>query len=204
MEMSEDYSLQATERSTHRASEVGDLVRRAMSFFEIDRAAAWRCLSDASNLLGRLNEPSVELRAPPHPRGRGGLPSWRAKRALAYIEANLGSKITIAQMAAFVALSKSHFCRAFKQSIGSCPMTYVATRRVERAKLMMSSSQERLSAIALACGFADQPHLNRYFRRVVGISPGLWRRSLEPATPRATGAHSPATADGCEPAVRPV
>jgi AraC-like DNA-binding protein len=55
-------------------------------------------------------------------------------------------------------------------------MAYVAARRVERAKLMMAGTRERLTDIALACGFADQSHLNRCFRRVVGTSPGLWRR----------------------------
>jgi len=107
---------------------------------------------------------------------RGGLAHWRAKRALAYIEAHLGTKIGSAEVADCVALSKSHFSRAFKQSVGSSPMAYVSARRVERAKLMMISTRERLSDIALACGFADQSHLNRYFRRIVGITPGVWRR----------------------------
>jgi AraC family transcriptional regulator len=157
--------------TTHPAAEANHLVRRAMTFFDTDPAAAWRCLNDASTLLGVETEPNT-------PR-RGGLPTWRAKRALYYIEANLASKITIGDLADVVSLSKSHFSRAFKQSLGSCPMSYVATRRVELAKLMMTSSRERLSDIALACGFVDQPHLNRYFRRVVGMSPGLWRRRLQ-------------------------
>jgi AraC-like DNA-binding protein len=182
--MSEEHSLQMMPRaqSTHSAVEINHLVRRAMRLFETDRAAAWRCLNDASNLLGGE---SIEPRAAPDVPQRGGLPKWRVKRALAYIEANLGSKINIGEVADIVALSKSHFSRAFKQSLGSSPMTYVATRRVERAKLMMTSSRERLSDIALACGFADQSHLNRYFRRVVGISPGSWRRSVAVPDPRA-------------------
>jgi len=186
--MSEEHPLQVMSRArgAHPAAEVGHLVRHAMSCFETDRAAAWRCLSDASNLLdGESNEPGIELRAPPVTSRRAGLPKWRAKRALAYIEANLGSKIEIGDIADFVALSKSHFSRAFKQSLGSTPLTYVAMRRVERAKLMMTSSAERLSDIALTCGFADQSHLNRYFRRLVGISPGLWRRRVAAPSPDA-------------------
>jgi AraC family transcriptional regulator len=194
--MSKEHALQMESegQARHPAAQVSNLVRRAMSFFETDRETAWRCLNDASNLLGReSNEPSIELRAAQDvPRG-GGLPKWRAKQALAYIEANLGLKIAIGEMADFVGLSKSHFSRAFKQSLGSSPMTYVATRRVERAKLMMTSSRERLSEIALACGFADQSHLNRYFRRVVGISPGLWRRSVPASNPSALIGTAPQT-----------
>jgi len=117
----------------------------------------------------------------------GGLAHWRAKRALAYIEAHLGSKIESAEVADCVALSKSHFSRAFKQSVGTSPIAYVSARRIERAKLMMISTRERLSDIALACGFADQSHLNRYFRRIVGITPGVWRRHRATPNPDRAG-----------------
>jgi AraC-like DNA-binding protein len=61
--------------------------------------------------------------------------------------------------------------------LGLSPTAYVAIRRVERAKALMSSTREHLSEIALVCGFADQPHFSRSFRRIVGISPGRWRRN---------------------------
>jgi AraC-like DNA-binding protein len=106
-----------------------------------------------------------------------GLAAWQANRALKYIKGNLGSKMAIREIADFLALSTSHFSRAFKQSLGSSPSAYVAARKIERAKLMMTSTQVRMIDIALACGFTDQPHFNRSFRRAVGLSPGLWRRT---------------------------
>jgi AraC family transcriptional regulator len=148
-----------------------------MTFFDTNREAAWCCLRDASTLLGSeseesdINSPALQCIF-----RTGGLAVWQAKRTLAYIEANLCSKLRIREMADLVALSTSHFSRAFKRTVGSSPMAYVAVRRIERAKLMMTSTGQRLTDIALACGFADQSHLNRYFRRVVGVSPGLWRR----------------------------
>jgi len=160
------------------AERVGHLVRRAMNFLESDRDAAWRCLQDASLLLVSESQEAGH-NAPTIPSGfqPGGLARWQAKRALAYIEANLGSKIEARELAGLVSFSTGHFSRAFKRSLGLPPMTYVVRRRVERAKLMMTSTRGQLTEIALACGFADQSHLNRSFRRVVGISPGLWRRT---------------------------
>jgi AraC family transcriptional regulator len=76
-----------------------------------------------------------------------------------------------------VSCSKGHFSRAFKRSLGLSPTAYVAIRRVERAKALMSSTREHLSEIALACGFTDQSHFTRWFRRIVGVSPGQWRRN---------------------------
>jgi AraC family transcriptional regulator len=173
--------LNCSLRSVASASiRVGHLVRQAMTFFETDRKAAWRCLSDASTLLGAdvqdlgVNAPGVDKFQP------GGLAIWQTRRTLAYIEANLASKMDIEDLADVVALSRSHFSRAFKRSIGLPPMEYVVVRRVERAKAIISEAREPLAKVALACGFADQAHLNRRFRDVVGISPGRWRRSNDP------------------------
>ena len=177
------FSLNRSPRSVASASvRVGDLVKQAMAFFETDRKASWRYLSDASTLLAappqdlEADAPSVDKLQP------GGLATWQAKRTLAYIEANLASKMEIDGLANVVALSRSHFSRAFKRSLGLSPMEYVVVRRVERAKAMISETREPLAEVALACGFADQAHLNRRFRDIVGISPGRWRRSNAPVT----------------------
>lgn len=157
---------------------VRHLIGRAMTLLESDRPGAWICLRDASTLLGPEEQHSV-IGMPGLPTAirPGGLARWQVIRAVAHIEVNLGAKIEIGELAALLALSKSHFSRAFKQSLGQSPMAYVAMRRVERAKIMMTSTKEPLTEIALACGFADQSHLIRSFGRRVGMSPGLWRRT---------------------------
>lgn len=159
---------------------VWDLVARAMKCLETDRAEARRCLRVAHRLLGEESErrcvDTQAVRAMVRP---GGLAAWQVRRAIEYIEEHLGSKLVAANIAAEIGLSKGHFSRAFKTSVGSSPMAYVAARRVERAKLMMSSSDERLAEVALVCGFSDQSHLNRHFQRLVGSAPGRWRRSSQ-------------------------
>ena len=165
-------------RSTAWApSQVGQLLRRAMKLFETDRDTAWRCLSHASTLLGADSE-EADFSRPVTRRNfrRSGLANWQAKRAVAYIEENLASKLEISDLAKVVGLSRSHFSRAFRRSFAISPMAYVVLRRVEHAKTMVTSTTDPLSEIALACGFCDQPHLTRRFRRVVGVSPGVWRR----------------------------
>ena len=142
----------------------------------IVRDLAWPFLRDASTRRGRESE-AFDAPAPPPQNISRGLAAWQADRVLEYIDRNLGSKMTVREMADRVALSKSHFARAFKRTLGCPPMAYVAMRRVERAQLMMISTRERLANIALACGFADQAHLSKQFRRAVGMSPALWRRT---------------------------
>jgi AraC family transcriptional regulator len=180
-------SSNTSQRSTEsERAQIGHLVRRAMSLFETNRAMAWRCLSDASSLLGvESHETSTVQSLASITLKPGGLAVWQARRALAYIDANLGSKISITEISALMALSKSHFCRAFKHTLGTSPMAYISARRIERVKTLITSTSERLSDIALACGFADQSHLNRSFGRMVGMSPGLWRRNNQHRGPNA-------------------
>ena len=50
-----------------------------------------------------------------------------------------------------------------------------ARMRIERAKLMIGSTRKSLCDISAECGFADQAHLTQCFRRIVGMTPGMWR-----------------------------
>jgi AraC family transcriptional regulator len=169
------YSYPSTWAS--QSTQVGQLVMRAMALLESDRASALRCLRAASALVAEVTG-SVERETPAlQVRWRGGLAAWQVNRVLRYIEGNLGARVVLADMAGCVALSKSHFSRAFKRSVGSSPNAYVVGRRVERAKLIMTSTRQSLTDIALACGFSDHSHFTKCFRRVVGMSPRGWRRA---------------------------
>jgi AraC family transcriptional regulator len=162
---------------------ISQLVRRAIMVLESDCQGARRCLNYALTLLGPHAE--EENAEDPVARGvfqAGGLARWQARRALTYIDTHLESRLDVPMLAKLVSFSKSHFSRAFKQSLGLPPMMYVKMRRIERAKALMTSTNQQLTEIALVCGFADQSHLNRSFRKVIGVSPGRWRRTTAKMT----------------------
>jgi transcriptional regulator GlxA family with amidase domain len=108
---------------------------------------------------------------------RGGLASWQIQRVTTHIEADLAAKVRIRDLAELIELSASHFSRAFKLSFADTPHRYLMRRRVEFAKVLMLATKTSLGRIAADCGFADQPHFNRHFRRLVGENPNAWRRA---------------------------
>jgi AraC-like DNA-binding protein len=110
------------------------------------------------------------------PSVRGGLAPWQERRAKEAMYANLAKDVSIAQLASECGVSSSHFARAFKRANGRPPYRWLLERRVESAQALLLNSQVSLDEIAKACGFSDQSHLARTFRRIVGTSPGAWRR----------------------------
>lgn len=94
---------------------------------------------------------------------------------LAYLEANLAEKITLASLAVIADLSPHHFLRWFRGLKGVTPMQYVNLRRVEKAREALASGMPLVEA-AHSLGFYDQSHFHRFFSRYVGVTPGTFLR----------------------------
>ncbi|MFZ0729913.1 MAG: AraC family transcriptional regulator [Methylovirgula sp.] len=122
--------------------------------------------------LIRLNGISIEA-----PR-RGGLALWQQKRVADFIEAQLDSRISVAEMAELVHLSPYHFSRAFKESFGVPPHRYHMSRRVEAAKNLLGGTATPVTEIALRLGFSEASSLSAGFRRLTGVSPSEYRRAF--------------------------
>jgi AraC-like DNA-binding protein len=109
----------------------------------------------------------------------GGLAGWQLREVTAYVQGRLGRTLIIDELALVASLSPGHFCRAFKVSIGETPHAYVIRQRIRRAQRLMLETGNSLSDIASACGLTDQAHLTRLFKRLVGTTPLLWRRTWQ-------------------------
>jgi transcriptional regulator of acetoin/glycerol metabolism len=118
--------------------------------------------------LSTLENLSVETIPSP---SRGGLSPAVTRRVCDYIEGHLDEKIRLDGLAALTGLSTDHFARAFHQSVGVPPHSYLLRRRLEHVEHMLRETHAPLSEIALATGFSDQSHLARHFRRWAGMSP---------------------------------
>jgi AraC-like DNA-binding protein len=108
-------------------------------------------------------------------RSGAGLAPWQALRVARHVDTNLSGRLLVCDLAQIAGLSLSHFSRAFSRHFAQSPRAYIINRRVEEAKRLMTATDLRLSQIALDCGFADQAHFSRLFRRLVGVSPLMWR-----------------------------
>ena len=106
----------------------------------------------------------------------GGLAPWQLRRAQEMLGSDLAENPSLNSVAHACKLSVSHFARAFKGSTGTPPHRWVMATRIEMARGLLANSATPLVEIAGMCGFADQSHFSRVFTRMVGTSPGAWRR----------------------------
>jgi AraC-like DNA-binding protein len=109
-------------------------------------------------------------------RERGGLAPWQLRKAKDYIEAHLSAGVRLQDLAQLTGLSQSQFGRAFKVSTGMTPFRWQTQTRIAKARELLLDGRLSLAQISLATGFAEQSHFSRVFQRVVGTSPGAWRR----------------------------
>jgi AraC-like DNA-binding protein len=107
---------------------------------------------------------------------RSTLAPWRLRRATDYIEAHLGEKMSLADVASASGLSRMHFAALFRASTGLRPLKYVQRRRIEHAQASLANSDIPVVDIALSVGFQSQAHFSTVFKRLVGESPVRWRQ----------------------------
>jgi len=106
----------------------------------------------------------------------GGLAKWQRQRALELLRENLDGSVRLCDLANECGLSVSHFARSFKAALGISSHQWLIRRRIDRAKELLAQTRLPLCDVAAMSGFGDQPAFTRTFHRVVGASPGQWRR----------------------------
>lgn len=88
-------------------------------------------------------------------------------------------KLTLAEVAADVAVHPVHLSRVFRRFVGEGICDYVHRLRIRDACCRMLSPQNSLAAISMETGFADQSHFNRAFRKFTGANPTIFRAAIE-------------------------
>jgi AraC family transcriptional regulator len=98
------------------------------------------------------------------------------KNVLDQIEDRLDTALNIAELAAVVGVSKFHFIRLFNEAMGRTPYQYIQFRRIEKARLMLTTTHLTVADVGMAVGFGDAPNFSRTFTRHVGCSPSQYRQ----------------------------
>ncbi len=108
----------------------------------------------------------------------GGLSPKITTMVCDYMQANFHRQVYLAELATLAQLSEYHFCRMFKRSMAQTPQAYLLAVRIEQVKLRIANNQQSIAETALQCGFSNQSHMGRYFKKIVGLSPRQYRQLI--------------------------
>lgn len=123
----------------------------------------------ATKIGGELGDGSDE------PEWLGGIPAYRLRKVVDFVQDHLDRRITVAQMAEQARMSEYHFARMFKQSLGLAPMQYVTQCRIEKAARLLRRTDLKIEEVARQCGYRSASHFAERFRKQVGTSPREYR-----------------------------
>ncbi len=142
-----------------------------------DSSIGWY-LTSKSRLVDEAGTPtgivsvSVDLRTP----ADAAAPHAGLARAVDHARARLSESITVAELAAVAEMSVSQLERSMNRVLGLSPKQLVLRLRLEHAIVELDAGDAPISEIAQRCGYYDQSAFTRHFTRVVGVSPGAYRR----------------------------
>lgn len=107
-----------------------------------------------------------------------GLTANKYKQVLSYVKQHFAESISVSELADTVAMSPQHFSKVFKNTLGRTPIQYVQEHRVEESKRLLGQSDLSLVEVAERCGFSDQAHFSRLFKKYTAQTPKRYRDRL--------------------------
>jgi transcriptional regulator GlxA family with amidase domain len=98
-------------------------------------------------------------------------------RARDLIDGRYAEPLDLEALARAAYVSPRHFSRSFKSTFGETPYQYLLTRRIERARHLLRTTDMRVAEVCLAVGFASVGSFTTTFTRHTGVSPTTYRRA---------------------------
>jgi AraC-like DNA-binding protein len=150
-----------------------EAARAILALFEAEASGAPRIAREARlvALLARVTVRHATQRVAP--RGKTPPPAALA-RAREYLAEHCAENVGLAELAATVGVDRFGLVRGFSRAYGLPPHAWLLQERVRRAQRLLRAGR-RAADVAAEVGFADQSHLTRRFKQVVGVTPGRYR-----------------------------
>ena len=95
---------------------------------------------------------------------------------MAWVLEHLGEPLPVERLARKAQMSTRSFIRAFRETTGTAPATWVRAQRVREAQRLLESTDLAMEQVASACGFDSAVTLRQAFARVFGTTPSAYRR----------------------------
>ena len=136
-------------------------------------------LADSTEMISLLTDELVLLLRRREKQKR--IPQNELALAKRFLDENYHTDVSFPDLAKSCGYGYDYFRHRFKDAYGTSPQSYLISKRLEQAKLMLESSSKNCTEIAYLCGFSDSAQFSTMFRRAYGISPKRVSMSAKPS-----------------------
>ena len=102
----------------------------------------------------------------------------RLKKVLTHINRNIEKNIEVKELAELAYVTKSYLIRMFKKEFGTSPIQYINKKKVEKAQLLLLTTDKSIKDVAYTLGYNDHSYFIRMFRKISGTTPQEYRMNL--------------------------
>tara|TARA_R110001599_G_scaffold28536_2_gene98606 strand:+ start:529 stop:1416 length:888 start_codon:yes stop_codon:yes gene_type:complete len=95
-----------------------------------------------------------------------------------FMRININKLISLEELASLSHCSKYHFARQYQLLTGTSPLKHFITLKMEHACFLLEQTSLSMSEIATQLGYDDALYFSRVFRKVLGLAPSTYRKSL--------------------------
>jgi AraC-like DNA-binding protein len=96
-----------------------------------------------------------------------------------YLGENCGASVQVREAARICRMSESYFMSFFRQVTGLSFIKYLNQYRIERSQLLLANTNESMVDVSQKVGFCDQSYFGTVFHRLVGLTPGAYRKRFQ-------------------------
>ncbi len=167
-------TLRLTKPRCEKLSDHETLVRKMLAIIHAVKEEGDAVISDCSalayDLLMQLNK-QINVTA----ENADGQKFIQIAPVIAFIEENYQSELSLDNLSALVNISPQYLCRLFKDCYHMRPFEYLAKKRLQRAKVMLTGEKYSVNEIAQLVGYNDCSYFCSVFKKREGISPAEFR-----------------------------
>ena len=98
------------------------------------------------------------------------------QNVLEFVEKSYSTTIKVEQLAELACMSMSTFRRHFKKNYGISPTNYIQQVRYKAVCRLLMETNLELSEVSYNCGYTDQSHMSRTFKKNTGVTPKAYRK----------------------------